>query len=262
VVLALVWFGPIAWLAVGSLSTNSAIALNPLGAPGWHWENYVRAWTDAHVGQFMTNSVLISVSSAILIAALATLAGYALARLRFRGRPIVLAVLLLGIAAPVFTYLIALSQFVINLSLLNTRTIVVLVNSTTFLPVPLLLLMAFFAGLPQEIADSARVDGAREWQVFYYVMLPLARPAIIVALTFGFIWAWNDLLLPAVFLQSQDKLTLPYGIANLHAIGDRFQQDYVTTFAASILSILPMLALYGYVQRRFVSGLTSGAVKG
>lgn len=259
--LALLWFGPIIWLVVGSLSTNIGISISPLGLPqGVHIENYVNAWVNAKIGTYMFNSLLISATSAILIALIATLAAYALARLRLRGQRFALAMVLLAVGAPVFTYLVALNQLVTDLGLMNTRTVVVLVNCATFLPVPTLLLMAFFRQLSQEISDSARLDGASEWQVFIHVMAPLARPAILLALTFGFVWAWNDVLLPVVFLQSSEKLTLPYGIASLHE--DQFRQDYVTTFAASLISTLPMLALYGYLQRRFISGLTEGAAKG
>lgn len=261
VVLALLFFSPIVWLSIASLSTNSGIALNPLGLPnGIHLDNYVRAWVNAHIGTYTANSVAISALSAALIATIGTMAGYALSRLAFRGRRVALGLVLVGIAAPVFTYLVALNQLVTTLNLMNTRTVVVLVNCATFLPVPTLLLMAFFRDLSDELVDSARLDGAREWQVFLYIMTPLSRPAILVALTFAFVWAWNDVLLPVVFLQSTDKFTLPYGIASLHQ--DQYRQDYVTTFAASVISTLPMLALYGYLQRSFVTGLTAGAVKG
>jgi ABC-type glycerol-3-phosphate transport system permease component len=114
---------------------------------------------------------------------------------------------------------------------------VILGNTALFLPVPALLMRSFFRTLPDELADAARLEGASEWRVFRDIMVPLARPGVLTALIFAFVWAWNDVLLPVVFLQSPDQFTIPYGIAALRP-GD-FRQDYVSVFAASIISTAP-----------------------
>jgi raffinose/stachyose/melibiose transport system permease protein len=137
---------------------------------------------------------------------------------------------------------------------------VILATTATFLPVPTLLMRSFFQTLPEELADAARVEGASEWQVFFDIMAPLARPGVLTALIFAFVWAWNDVLLPVVFLQSPDQFTIPYGIAALRPAD--FRQDYVSVFAASIISTVPMVIIWLFLQRRFIAGLTFGASKG
>lgn len=261
VVLVLAFVLPIAWAMLASLSTNTQITVNSLSLPDrLHFENYAYAWTHANIATYIANSLLVSLTSAILIATLATTSAYALARLQFVGRRWALGLVFVTLGAPVFSYLVALNQLITTIGLINTRTAVVLVTAATFLPVATLLLMAFFRDISEEFADAARLDGASEWQLFVHVMAPLVRPGYLLALTFAFVWAWNDVLLPAVFLQSADKFTIPYGIATLRP--DPFRQDYVSTFAAVLISAVPMLALYGYLQRRFLEGLTAGAIKG
>ncbi len=252
---------PALWALMASLSTNSEITLNALRPPSrLHFENYAYVWTEGDIGRFVGNSLVISVSSAILVAVGATLLGYALGRLEFPGRRLVLIVVIAAIALPVFAYLIPLTRTVRAYHLPDARMAVILATTATFLPVPTLLMRSFFQTLPEELADAARVEGATEWQVFQHIMAPLARPGVLTALIFAFVWAWNDVLLPVVFLQSPDQFTIPYGIAALRPAD--FRQDYVSVFAASIISTAPMVIIWLVLQRRFVAGLTLGARKG
>lgn len=252
---------PVLWGIMASLSTNSQITLNSLALPDrLHFSNYANAWTRANVGGFVGNSLMISLSTSLLIAALATMVGYALARLRFPGRGIVFIVILAAIIMPVFSYIIPLSRLMRDLNLTDSRIAVILATTATFLPVPILLMRAFFDGLPEELADAGRLDGANEWQVFLYLMVPLARSGVLTALIFSFMWAWNDVLLPVVLLQSPDKFTIPYGIASLRPAD--FRQDYVSVFAGSMISTIPMVLIYVFLQRQFIAGLTGGSTKG
>ena len=252
---------PAAWAFAASLSTNNAITLDPLRPPAeLHFENYAYAWNEGQIGRFVANSLFVSVSGALLIAALATMLGYALGRLEFPGKRLVFVLVVAGIALPVFAYLIPLVRTVRGLHLPDPRLAVILGNTALFLPVPALLMRSFFRTLPDELADAARLEGASEWQVFRDIMVPLARPGVLTALIFAFVWAWNDVLLPVVFLQSPDQFTIPYGIAALRP-GD-FRQDYVSVFAASIISTAPMILIWVFLQRRFIAGLTFGATKG
>lgn len=252
---------PVLWGLMASFSTNSQITLNSLALPDrLHFENYLFAWREASMNKFVFNSLVISLTSAALIALCATSLGYALARLDFPGRRLVFVVVLAAIAMPVYGYIVPLSRVVRDLGLSNTRLAVMLTSTAVFLPVPTLLLRSFFQALPEELADAGRVEGANEWQIFRQIMVPLSMPGILTALIFAFVWTWNDLLMPVVFLQSPDKFTIPYGIAALRPAD--FRQDYVSVFAGSMISTIPMLLIYLFLMRRFIAGLTLGGLKG
>jgi N-acetylglucosamine transport system permease protein len=260
-VLVLPFVLPALWGFMASFSTNQQITLNSLALPDrLYFENYTFAWSEANIGEFVLNSVAVSTSSAVLIALCAISLGYALARLDFPGRRLVLAGVLAAIAMPVYAYIVPLSHLVRDLGLANTRVAVILTTTATFLAVPTLLMRSFFQTLPEEFADAARVEGANEWQVFRHIMIPLASPGMLTVLIFAFVWAWNDLLLPVVFLQSPDKFTIPYGIAALRPAD--FRQDYVSVFAGSMISTMPMILIYLFLMRRFIAGLMVGGSKG
>jgi len=252
---------PALWALLASLSTNQQITINSLGLPDRpHFENYSNAWVDAKIGTYVFNSLIIATVSACLIALFATLLGYALGRLIFPGKRLVVFVLLSAIIMPVFGYIVPLSRLIRDLHLSNTFPAVILATTAIFLPVPALLMRSFFEQLPDEIADAARVEGASEWQVFLDIMAPLARPGILTSLIFAFVWTWNDVLLPIVFIQDPDKFTIPAGIAGLRPAA--FRQDYVSIFAASMISTIPMILIWVFLQRRLIAGLTLGASKG
>ncbi|MCU1439680.1 MAG: carbohydrate transporter permease [Rhodoglobus sp.] len=258
-VLAAVFAAPVLWVAIASLSTNSLLARTPIPI-GLNFVNYVSAWIDAQIGVFVFNSLLVSISTAVIMTVLATMAAYAVAKTRLRFRRIFLGILSIGLVAPIFTYIVWLLNAIATQGLLNNRLALILVSSIVFIAVPLLLLMAFFRDVPGELLDAARVDGASEWGVFWRIAVPLARPAIVTSLIFGFVWTWNDLFLPAVFLQNPTLYTIPQGIISLRA--NAYTADYVRTFAAAMISTVPMILLYRELARRAGSAITGGALKG
>jgi ABC-type glycerol-3-phosphate transport system permease component len=258
---ALLFVGPVIWLLFASLSTNTVLDTDPLAVVGqFHFENYVTAFTKAQIGDYVVNSLFVGSMTALLVGVVATMAGYALAWLRLPARRLLMAVLLIALAAPVITYVIALSQIAIAYRLMNSLASVILVNAGTFSVIPALMIAAFFRGLPRELPEAARIDGASEWQTFLRVMVPLALPAILVAMTFAFVWSWNDILVPVVLLQSPSNYTIPQGVMNLKV--DAHSQDLVKMFAAAIISAIPMVLVYRVLERRSVDSLRAGAVTG
>jgi ABC-type glycerol-3-phosphate transport system permease component len=250
---------PALWVFMASFSTNNQITLNPLALPDrLRFENYVYAWTQAKMGRYVFNSLFVAVTSATAITCLATCLGYALARLEFPGKRIVLAVVLSAIIMPVFSYVVPLAKLAHTLRLSGMPALI-LTTVAVFLPVPTLLMRSLFKDMSEELADAARVEGANEWLVFRHVMVPLARSGMLTALIFGFVWAWNDLLLPVVFLHVPESMTIPYGIAALRPAD--FRQDYVSVFAGSMLSTIPMIIIYVFLMRRFIKGLSAGGLK-
>ena len=261
VVLAIPFVFPSLWVLMASFSTNTQITMDSLALPDrLYVENYVHAWTGAKFSRFVYNSLAVSGSVSLFIGILATMLGYAVSRLDFPGRRLILLLIMMAIVTPVFAYLEPLTRVVRQLGLANSRTAVILTTTATFLPVPTLLMRSFFLQLPEELGDAGRVEGASEWGVFRYIMAPLARSGILTVLIFAFLWSWNDLLLPAVFIQSPDKYTIAYAVTTLRPAG--FRTDHVVMFAASIISTGPMIVVYLLLMRRFVAGLTVGGLRG
>ena len=216
VLLAIPFVFPSLWVLMASFSTNTQITMDSLALPDrLYVENYVHAWTGAKFSSFVYNSLAVSGSVSLFIGFLATMLGYAVSRLDFPGRRLILLLIMMAIVTPVFAYLEPLTRVVRHLGLANSRTAVILTTTATFLPVPTLLMRSFFLQLPEELGDAGRVEGASEWGVFRYIMAPLARSGILTVLIFAFLWSWNDLLLPAVFIQSPDKYTIAYAITTL-----------------------------------------------
>lgn len=261
IILVFPFLAPVIWALIASFSTNNLITLNSLALPdSLHVENYVNAWTNSDMGVFVWNSLIVAVSSSLLITVAATGLGYALARLSFKGQRVLYVAIVAAIGLPIYAYLLALVGVVRGIGQIDSLLGVIVVTSAVFLPVPTLLIHGFFKVLPSEVVDAARVDGASDWRVFRSIMLPLARPALLTVMIFGFVWAWNDVLIPVMLLGSPEKFTIPYGIAALRP--SDFRTDYVSVFAGSMLSTIPMLGIYMFFQRRFVAGLTWGSSVG
>jgi len=189
---------------------------------------------------------------------IASLAGYGLARMKFLGRRFVILLLLLGLTIPITAIILPLYSVMRDFGLLNSYAAVVITHIAVGLPFFAFLMRAFFLRLPDALEDAARVDGASELRIFWSVMLPLVRPGVLTVALLEFLWTWNNLLLPLVFLTSESVRTLP--IAMLLLSG-RFNTDYGLLSAAVIIITVPVILLFLFFQRNFVAGLASGAVK-
>jgi ABC-type glycerol-3-phosphate transport system permease component len=259
---AVIALTPMVWVLLASFSTNEKVGSSATGfLGGFHVSNYVNAFTESQFGSFFLNSVAISVCGAVILAVLAACAAYSLANISYRGKAIVFALVMVGLIIPVYGYFIQLSNTAQTLHIFDTRTAVVLAEVAAYLPVPILIMLSFYRQVPREMTESARVDGAHEATLFLRIILPLARPAIVLCLVFGFVWIWGDLFLTEVLLVSPSKYTIPAGISLLTAT-QQTVPTYVTLFAAAIMSTIPMIAVYGYMSRHVGDLITGGAVRG
>jgi ABC-type glycerol-3-phosphate transport system permease component len=250
---------PFVWYATMALKSRTELAVNPLGWPADpQWDNFQKAWTTGHFSIYLPNTVIYAVSIVTAVCALSCLSGYALARLRFPGSGVITTFILMGMAVPFQSLMIPLYYLVNNLGLLGTRWGLVLPVVSMSLPFGTFMMSSFFKGIPEELANAARVDGATEWQVFWKVMLPLARPGLVTLAIFQFIWSWN-LFLPALVLAQKDELR-PIALGLLLFTG-RYASDRGLIAAAIVLTILPVLVVYFFAQRRLIDGITAGAVK-
>ena len=258
VLLALSCLYPI-WFAINaSLKGNREYILDRFGfVTSPTFDNFVMAWGRARFSEYFVNSVTVTFGAVALLLITASLAGFALAVLRFPMRRLVFAVILASLMIPVQVVLVPFYQTVVGLGLINTRIGLILSYTAFFLPFSIYLMTAFYAGLPRELTEAARIDGARFWQVWWFVMLPMGTPALITLGILNTLYCWNDVLISLLVLQQER--TLMVGIA---ALRGEYTTNVPLLAAGIVLAAAPIIAIYLIFQRRIVAGIAAGAVKG
>ncbi len=260
VTVALVY--PFVWLVSASFKPRSQVFDNRLVPRTFTLDNYVQVWHEAPLAAWMLNTVLVTVLATVAVTLSSAMVAWGFAHYRFRGRNalfgIVLGTMMLpGAVTMIPTFLIwdALGQ-VGHLTPLWAGN---LFGSAFYI----FLLRQFFLGLPGDIFDAARIDGASEWQLFTRIALPLTRPALVVTALFEFQAAWTDLMRPLIYLRDSDTFTVPRGLKALvdqYGNGGQFHWEIIV--AASVITTVPMIVLFFLGQRHFVQGITTGASKG
>jgi len=251
---------PLGWMAISALKPSREIATRPLSLPSeLAWENIGRAWTVGRFGDYLFNSVIFSASTVVGVVALSCFAGYALAR-----RPdlpfvrLILAMFLLGLMVPFQALMIPLYYLARDIGILGTYWAMILPGVALGLPLGIFLMRSFFQDLPEELIDAAKLDGCGEFGAFWRVMLPLAFPGIATVVVFQFMETWNAFLLPLILVQNDELRPVSLG---LMFFTGRYSADRGLIAAAVLLSSLPIIALYLGLQRYFVRGIVSGALK-
>ncbi|MFJ9173731.1 carbohydrate ABC transporter permease [Streptomyces sp. NPDC102360] len=258
--LAIFALGPIVLFLFNALKTNSEYAADSLGVPkSWKWSNFTDAWTQANMGAGLWNSLMIVLGTVLLTCAVASLAAYALARLQVRGASAFMTYLLVSSALPAQMFLVPLFYMWAQAGLYDTRFGLVLIYCGLFSPFGTLLLRSFLIGIPREMEEAARVDGAGELRVFLQVVLPNALPGILtVALTTG-LSAYNEFLFAVTMIQSDAKMPLS---TTFFTFQQGFTQNFSLISAAGFIMIAPMLLLFLLLQRRFINGLANSGMGG
>ena len=224
-----------------------------------HPENYPRAWVASNIGRLYWNSIYVSTVSMVVTVAISALAGYGLGRIRFAGRGVVYGIVLVGLTIPLQIALIPLFINLRTLGLINTPLALIGPYTAFGLAFGIYIMKGFFQGLPRELEDAARLDGAGEFSIFLWVMLPLTRPALATVAIFIFLQNWNEFLFALTFITEGRMRTLPTGIYAL--LSSEFYGNYPILAASLVLFSVPVLVLYFLFQRQFIEGLTAGALK-
>jgi N-acetylglucosamine transport system permease protein len=253
---------PFVWMIYTSFKTDQEIFFSPWSLPQTpRWDNFVRAWTKAHIGQYFFNSLVVVVPSVIFTLLFSAMAAYVLARFPFRGNRLILYIFISGMMFPIFLGLVPLFFLLQRLSLLNTFFGLILVYIAYSLPFSIFFLTGFFKTLPSELHEAAIVDGTNQWQAFFLIMLPLAQPGLVTIGVFNVLGMWNQFVLPLVLMSDNTKYLLTQGLAYmLHQ--QYYMNDWSGLFAAVVIVMLPTLLTYSLFQGRIQKGLTVGALKG
>jgi ABC-type glycerol-3-phosphate transport system permease component len=260
VALSLLSLFPVLVTVSTALKTSQDVRRNPFGLfSSFSIDNVVRAWTVGNFGEYMINTFLLTIPSTVLVVALSTMAGYAFAKLPFRGRTVVYYLVILGLLVPFFTYMIPLYFQLQAMGLLDTLQGVILVLTTTGLAFGTVFMRAFFSDLPPELEQAARIDGASEWQIFLRVMLPLVTSGAGALAVFTFLQNWNNLLVPLLYLPGGAYRPLTLGLYLF--VGGR-SIDIGPLAAGTLITIVPVIVLFVLLQRQVTRGVLSGALKG
>ncbi|MEU4014860.1 carbohydrate ABC transporter permease [Microbacterium sp. NPDC028030] len=259
VFVAFVSLAPVAIILSIALKSNTELATNPLGLPNdWLLGNFVDAWNEAGIGRYILNSVIVAVPTLAIVVIASSLAGYAFALMRFRGREAIFTVFLIGLMLPAVSIVTALSFIEQNLGLYNTLPGLVLAESAICLPLAVFIMRAAFKDLPGELREAVFIDGGGEITAFLRVMFPLARPAVSATVVLTFLTVWNDYLIPLVLINTESLRTVPLGLAFLKTA---FTSNTVLVAASTVLAAIPSIVIYALLQRQFIQGIAQGSIK-
>ncbi|TRL40381.1 carbohydrate ABC transporter permease [Rhizobium straminoryzae] len=256
---SIVMLAPIAIMVFSAFKTNAQIFQSPFSLPDFtHVGNLVRVWTETDFVRYLMNSLIVTGASIALILVLGTMAAYALARYEFRGANAILLFFLAGLTLPLKLAVIPLFIQMRDLGLVDSRLSLIFIYVATGLPTTVFIMTGFIRSLPNELEDAARMDGANEARIMWSIMLPLVRPAMVIAAIQNVVPIWNDFFFPLIFIQNNDLKTLPQGLTTF--MGE-FGTDWGVLFSGLTLSALPIILLYIALSRQFINGMTAGAIK-
>lgn len=251
--------GPFAWTALMSVRTTPEIAAAPYAWPEtFHWDKFLTAWADSNFGTYFWNSMVVVGTSVALLSVIGAMAAHCLARYRFPGNRLAYFVIFSTIIFPPQITIIALFQVLVEYGLFNTQLGLVLVYVSIQLPLTVFLLEGFFARLPQDLFDAARMDGYSDFEIFWRITVPVGLPAIITTVILNLIHLWNEFLYAVVLITDDDKRTLPLGIQKF--MGDRLE-DIGMIATGMMIAVIPIIVVYVVFSEKLIQGMTAGAVK-
>ena len=251
---------PLVWVVTTSIRPLAEVTSSPpvLWPQTITFNAYFELWDAGPFLKYFFNSVLISLSTALIALAFSISAAYAFARFQFKGATVLLMVVVMSQMMPGSSILIPLFQVIRLLGLLDTHTGMILVYTGFAIPFCTWLLNGYFRAIPADLEQAAMIDGCNRFELLYRIILPLAAPAIIAVGTFAFLLSWNEFLFAFVFTKSEAQ-TIAVGLRT--AFLGQYVNKYDQLFAASLIFSLPPIAIFVGLQRYFVQGLTAGAVK-
>ncbi|MEP7291087.1 MAG: carbohydrate ABC transporter permease [Chloroflexota bacterium] len=261
IALCLVIMGPVVTAVLGSIRTTGEFLTTPFGLPknGIQWENYTSILESGAFWNSLKNSLVITGGVTLLNISLASMLAFVFSRVDFRGRGLLFNVLMIGLLFPLVIAILPIFIQVRQLGLINTMWGVILPLVAFGLPGSVVILRSFFLSVPGELEDASYIDGCSTFDFFRYILLPLARPALLAVATLQVIASWNEYFLPLIVLNDPQLWPLPLGIMQFQG---QFGTDYARIMAYVTLLIIPAVVFYLFAEKYIVTGLTGGELKG
>lgn len=250
---------PLMIMFLSGFKSANEIFSNPFGLPEkWNLTSYIAAWKDANFGDYFLNSLIVTGISILLIIIISSMGAYVLARYEFPGRRLVFLYILAGLALPIRLAVIPLFVMIRSLNLQDTLIALFLIYTAGGLSFSTFLLTNFFRSIPLELEESARIDGAGYFRLYWTINLPLIRPALATIAVFNFNRIWNDFFFALIFISSESKKTIPLGIQNFFG---EYTVRWDMLFAGLNIAVIPVIIFFIILSRQFIGGLVEGAVK-
>ena len=252
---------PLIWLVISSLKTNfEFLAGSPFALPKVpQWQNYTNALSVAGLGRMLLNSVIVGISATLVNVIVASMGAYCISRFRFRGREKLFTLFTAGILVPLNALMVPYFVIINKLGLYNTYGGMILLYCAIGIPMSTFLIRGLMDSIPMELEEAAYIDGCGFFGRFFYLILPLSRTGIVTAATFEFLTCWNEFVFANLIVSSDKLRTIQVGI---RYFTNQFSTDYVSMYAAIVISIVPSILGYILFQEQIIAGMTSGAVKG
>jgi alpha-glucoside transport system permease protein len=261
ILVGFIWLEPSVGLLVTSFRTREDISSTPwwtvIWQPHFTIQNYISVLTAQGMGKSFVNSFLITIPGTLIPVFVAALAAYALAWIPFRGKQIIFLIVIVLLVIPIQTTLVPVLQLFNQFGVTGTLIALWLAHTGYGLPFAIYLLRNFFASLPRELLESAKIDGATDWRVFLRIIVPLSVPALASLAIFQFMWVWNDLLVALVY---SGPATEPVTV-RMQAMLGTYATEWDVMSASAFISMVVPLVVFFLLQRYFVRGITAGAVK-
>ncbi|AET58372.1 ABC transporter transmembrane protein [Paenibacillus terrae HPL-003] len=261
IIVAITQIYPLIWLTFFSLKDNSEIFSGDVaGLPQkFLWSNYTKALSDGHVLTYFFNSVLVTAVSIILVLILSSMTGYAITRMKWKLSGLTMTTILLGMMVPIHAALLPLFMVLKNLGLLNTYWALIIPYVAFGIPMAVFILGSFFNGIPRELEEAAVIDGCGIYKTFFFIVLPLVRPALSTVAIFTFLSCWNELMFAVTFINKASYQTLTVGMMSM--VG-----TYITQWgiigAGLMITTIPTIVIYLLLNKQVQKSMIAGAVKG
>jgi N-acetylglucosamine transport system permease protein len=250
------------WVVLASLKSTRNLFGNPWSVPlNPAFGNYVKTWFVSRFGEYFLNSLLVVSLSVFALLVVSAPAAYVLSRGKFRGREAISNFIVFGMGVPIPLLFVPLVVLVSALHLVDTLTGLGVIYVSLSVPFTVYVLQGFFSSLPSELESAAVIDGCSDWQIFWHVMLPLARPGLATVAILNFVGLWNEYQLSLVLINSPEKRTLSLGIYSLITSMKYTGGDWPGLFAGVTIVMIPTIILFVFLSERMISGITMGGVK-